>query len=367
MNHTTRTFSRLFAALCSILWLAALLAACAPAGDPEQLFGSPAPTAQGQGDGAGPDAAALPGSGAEPGYPYGNMQKNAPSGNFMPYQGQIVFLSNDLAYTYDPATGAVSLLCRDATCSHLLCVAGTPWTNLESYDGTLYAMVRGWYITALKNGSFETISDGAVYSFWHANGLLYARTQDSSLVVFEPGSDTPRILIDEYTAIWNVVFGNYLYGSTGQGAIRIDLTADEPKAEIIVPGDVTPLVDGEHIYYVAGDGCFYRCELDGSAPLLLCEQNVLPASWNYDEDYLYFRFYDDSFFEGEDTLGHTIYRMSKSDPGHIEPLAEFPDTVYQIYLVPGCDQLFVTRHATDGIYLVEKQSGEVTELDLPEC
>ena len=55
----------------------------------------------------------------EEGYSYGNMQKNVPSGDFMQYEDDIVFLSYSnrrfRLCTYDMKTGEVSLFFKDAT------------------------------------------------------------------------------------------------------------------------------------------------------------------------------------------------------------------------------------------------------------
>ena len=353
----------LFLALC----LALFLAACAKAEDPDNLFeidpalsgSEPAPAPLEEPEAAPADAGD---------YPYGNMQKNAPPGGFMLYGGEVVFFRDQLLYAFDPATEEVNLLCRDATCSHIACVSGAPFANVEQYGGRLYAMDAGWQITELQGGKYERIAEGGVYSFWHAGGKLYAVTQDGSLVTFEKNGK-PRILVDEYTSIWNVVFGQYLYGNSTKGVTRVDLSAPQPEVEFVVEGDVTQLIDGEHIYYMSHadeTGSLYRCNLDGSGTELLLERQVLPASWNFDEDYLYFRLYDDTFFEGGDDLGSVIYRMKKDDPAETEPIAEFPENVYQVYTVPGYDKLFVTKREGDGVYLVAKDGSSVVDLEFPD-
>ncbi len=61
----------------------------------------------------------------EEGYSYGNMQKNVPSGDFMQYEDDIVFLSYSnrrfRLCTYDMKTGGQSLF-KDATNQGGACV-----------------------------------------------------------------------------------------------------------------------------------------------------------------------------------------------------------------------------------------------------
>ena len=310
-------------------------------------------------------------------YQYGNMQRNAPPGNFMEYEGLVVFtyFSNGgyRLYTYDKETGEVSQFCKDATCRHdsVKCTSNAAVQgNLEQYDGKLYALNYGSQIMELKDGGFEVIAEGAVYNFWHANGRLYAVSRDGSLVEFEEGSRNPRILIDEYTDMWNVVCGNYLYGCGSKGIRRVDLTAQEPQAEVVVQNRIS-MIDGENIYYY-DDKTFelYRCEMDGSNPVKLTEQGVLPVGMNFDDEYLYFRLYTGLELDGADS--HDIYRMGKADPGQMEKIAEIPEFAYTIYTAPGVDKIFVTaqeafvQDAEHMIYAVAKDGSSVEQLQLPD-
>ena len=92
------------------------------------------PSAEGSASTVGDQAA------MEEGYSYGNMQKNVPSGDFMQYEDDIVFLSYSnrrfRLCTYDMKTGEVSLFFKDATNQGGASVSG----NLESYDGKLYIL-----------------------------------------------------------------------------------------------------------------------------------------------------------------------------------------------------------------------------------
>lgn len=310
-------------------------------------------------------------------YQYGNMQKNAPPGNFMLYENKIVFVNFDNQYhaftlcMMDKKTKEISLFCRDATCMHNTaeCVSGGVTSNLEQYDGKLYALNSDNQIMELKNGQFETITNGAVYNFWHANGNLYAVSRDGALVVFE-NNNKPRILVEEYTDRWNVVFGNYLYGCTTQGISRVDLSAENPQKEMLVQsGD--SMIDGEHIYYFDNETfCLYRCDMDGSNSIQLTDQPVLPASINFDGEYVYFRFYMNLDMEGLES--HAIYRMQKKNTQNIEKIAELPNYVYTIYTVPNYDKLIVVTQASlvqdvaQEYYMVEKDGNSVEKLEIPE-
>ena len=74
-------------------------------------------------------------------YPYGNMQKNIPSGNFMLLGNEVIFdrmaSRSTILYCYDLITEEVRPCCEDATCKHEDCVA-TIHGNLEIYKGRLY-------------------------------------------------------------------------------------------------------------------------------------------------------------------------------------------------------------------------------------
>ena len=128
------------------LSLCAMFAGC-DAEDPENLFEVPETTA--------PQDTVQLSTATEPAasvdsdyYQYGNMQRNAPDGNFILYDGKIWFTwiedGINLLYTYDVATGEVGLLCKDATSTHdpvdasaLNCLANKVYGNLEQYRGEL--------------------------------------------------------------------------------------------------------------------------------------------------------------------------------------------------------------------------------------
>lgn len=316
-------------------------------------------------------------------YQYGNMQINIPPGNFMDYGDKILISQQNadmgqfLLYAMDKETLEVSLLCRDATCSHISakCPSANKTGNLEQYDGRIFVLSSpvGGKIMELMDGQFETVADGGISSFWHANGNLYARTMDGSLVVYENGSNAPRILIEEFTMNRCVAFGRYLYGAdrADQGVARVDILADEPKAEIIVH-DAFFITDGTYIY--ARDNqtsLLSRYNMDGGGHFPMSDYPVI--SVNFDDDYIYFRFFFDQDFAGE--RSNEIYRMSKEDPAQIERIAELPEPAFQIFTVPGYDKIFVTNWRGDEpreedreesrIYVVAKDGGSVEVLEFP--
>lgn len=308
-------------------------------------------------------------------YAYGSMQKNVPSGNFMPYGEEILFLSMDPAdgrtilYTFNPESEEVSTFCKDATCSHSSssCASGGITGNLEAYGGTVYGGTLGGSVRQLQDGRFEPITEEGVNHFWHSGGDLYVATSDSSLLVYQGGTGQPQVLLEEYAGYWETVFGDRLYYQF-DGMTQVDL-GSEDKTPVPVTEDATSVTDGSFIYYAPIDTFYlYRCGMDGSDPTLLLEEPVLPASWNFDEEYFYFR-----LSTGEDLAGEgaqDIYRISKEEPGEKELLASLPEAAYQIYAVPGYDKLFVTTYTGNAqeqaIYLVDKEGGEVSLIELPD-
>ena len=141
-------------------------------------------------------------------------------------------------------------------------------------------------IMELTDGIFQQIVDGKVDGFFHHNQNLYVKTKDKSLLVYENGSDTPRVLVEEFTLMWTTIFGQYLYGCNGFDMCRVDLQAETPVVETLVE-NAKGMTDGQHIYYVnlAEDNHLYRCDMDGANPTLLVDQPVLLASINFDNDY----------------------------------------------------------------------------------
>ena len=366
--------------LLTALGLAAFFTACAEAQDTENLFEMPESQPQ---DNTMVESETNPKTESKQKqesevtlshpYQYGNMQKNVPPGDFMSYGDEIVFMGDKFfLYTIDKETGEVSTFCKDAACQHntAKCASSGVVSNLEQYNGKLYAQGSGGRILELKDGRFEEIIRGDIYNFWHANGKLYAVSRDNSLIEFENGSNTPRIIVDEYVDYWNVVFDNYLYSCSSSGIKRVDLSAQNPQPEVIVQ-NASSMIDGEHIYYM-DDKTFilYRCNMDGSETEQLTEQPVLPASINFDEEYLYFRLFTNLEMDGEDS--HDVYRLRKDNPEQMEKIAEFSYYAYTIYTVPDYDKIFVItfeKHeqgAKHEIYAVAKDGSSVELLEVPE-
>lgn len=274
----------------------------------------------------------------EEGYSYGNMQKNTPSGNFMPYGGGIAFYVNTHGlprlYTYDIQTGKVSLFTKDATDLSGITLSG----NLESYGGKLYAL-SGDSVAELKGEQLESIRISGAQTFWHSQGKLYVKTKDASLIVYEDGAK-PRMILDEFTGYWDVVYGQYLYYNWADSIFRIDLAAEAPQEEVVV-ADGAGIADGSHIYYTDAKTCrLYRCNMDGSGAALLLDEPVLTASLNFDGEYVYFRRFTDLTLEAGAGCCD-LYRFPKADPAQTEKIAELPLPVFTVYTVPGCEKIFV--------------------------
>lgn len=291
--------------------------------------------------------------------PVGNMQKNVPSGNFVSVDGKILFTYADKTtdevqlLSYDPATGSTTTFCKDATCAHgsADCAAGGIDSNLESCGGEVYgAGMRS--IMKLTGGRFERLVEGGASHFFHYGDDLYVATMDSSLVVFEGNSRKPRTLVEEYAGYWETICGGYLYYRSN-GVYRLDLSKEDAEPELLVE-NAAHITDGAHIYYAKyDDERLYRCGMDGSGPERLTDREVLVASWNFDGEYFYFRYYSDDDMAAGDS--RDIYRFPKTDPSQAEKVAELPAPAYQIFTEAGSDLLFVTTLGEDGgVYAVSK-------------
>lgn len=330
-------------------------------------------------------------------YQYGNMQKNIPSGNFMLYGNEVVFEVLHTLYSYDLETGEVDLFCKVQDCSHHAgsCVSvNTVLCNLEQYGGKLYGedfttsrvreLVDGRFQTVIKNGRDSYwYSPGAftLGGFWHCYGDLYVITGGNALLIYEEGNSEPRWVLEDYGAYWNVIFGRYLYGTWSHTLTRLDLLADNPEQEVLLE-DVTAMVEGSHIYYVDtryqdnsnAEGTFYlyRCGMEGENRELLLEQPVLPASLNFDDEYIYFRLLTEQKLKNTED-SRDIYRMSKADPSQIEKIATLPESAYQIFTVPGTGLLFVTTCSDQvngvnyyEIYVMNTDGSDLKLLELPQ-
>lgn len=300
----------------------------------------------------------------------GNMQKNVPSGNFVSIGDEVIFTQVDNAtgsvnlLSYNRTTKAVTSFCKDATCTHSAdsCVTGGVESNLEWYNGEVYgrSSSNAGSVLQLKNGRFETQIDGGVAHFFHYGENLYAATADASLVVFEKGRKEPKVLLDEYTGYWETVCDGYLYYEYS-GFHRLKLGEENAKPETLIT-DADCITDGKHIYYAKyDDPKLYRCEMDGSNPESLTDKPVLPASWNFDDDYFYFRYYTGGDISGDDS--HDIYRLLKSDPAQIEKLAELPVPAYQIFTGSDSEDIFVTSWGEiQDVYVISESVTEVKKL-----
>lgn len=178
-----------------------------------------------------------------------------------------------------------------------------------------------------------------------------------------------------YRQYWNVVFGPYLYGQS-EDITRVNLQAESPELEVLVK-NATGIIDGQYIYYSdLSDGFhLYRCNMDGSDPVLLLDQPVLPASLNFDDEFIFFRLLTgETIRSGPDT--HDIYRFPKADLTQVEKIATLPEMAYQVLTVPGYDKVFVLTLAPlndEGnqaydppVYVMGLDGSDLTQLELPD-
>ena len=351
-----------------ILIFSLLLTACT-ATDPDNLFGSvPEDTSS-------EDIMYYTGA-----YQYGNMQKNIPSGNFMLLNNEVVFYPSSegpsILCSYDLLTGEVRPFCKDATCKHATCVSGSILGNVEVYNGKLYGKNADFdieittYPVVANGNETEVIINADVNTFFHHDDKLYLKTPDSSLLVLEEGQKEPQVILEEYTCYKQVIFENYLYANRpDDNIIRVDLSAEQPAEEIIIP-NAGGITDGEHIYYVDGKTSqLFRCDMDGKNTQLLVEEPVLLASINFDDEYFYYRLFTDGLLHGSSD-SRDIYRFPKEDPTQIEKIVTLQESAYQVFTVPGTGKIFVSNHVPLGeervIYVMGTDGSNPTKLELPE-
>ena len=308
-------------------------------------------------------------------YQYGNMQKTYSLGNYMLLGDEVIFRyingGRYRLYTYQLEDGKVLPYCQDATCSHRdSCSYGRLGGSVEVYKGRLYSRNTNLQPVELTENGQRILAPKVTGAAFHHDDNLYVRTQDSSLVVFEDGSDEYRVILDEYIGFWNVIFGKYLYANNGADIIRIDLSAKQAKEEVVV-SNALGLVDGQHIYYVdQKTNHLYRCSMDGSEPQPLVERPVLPASLNFDDEYFYYRLFDGMpVDQGEGC--YDLYRMNKADPTQSEIIATLQDPVYSVYTVPGTGKLFVSscvlsNGEDEDVYVMNTDGSNITRVEIPE-
>ena len=315
-------------------------------------------------------------------YQYGNMQQNAPSSSFMLLGNEVLFRrlvnGNVWTYSYNLRTGQVQFFCKDASCKHEDCTA-TIFGNLEVYNGKLYGKweprgTEGDFDlkpVAVNGNKVEVIVDARIYTFLHHEDKLYLHTADSSLVVLEEGQKEPQMVLEEYTGDMDIIFGNYLYATKwGTGIIRIDLTAESPQEEVLIE-NARGMTDGQHIYYVElTNRQLYRCNMDGSDPVLIDEREVGHGTMNFDEEYFYYRLYTDRKMEGTPDC-YDVYRFPKDDPTQIEKIATLPVPIYRISTVPGTGKIFVESTLPDqnkdaDIFIMDCDGSNMKKLDIPE-
>ena len=306
-------------------------------------------------------------------YQYGNVPFNAPAGDYLFYDGQVIFygIIGHPLYAFDLTTGEVSLFCAKDGCDHSgdKCVyIKRHMDSVEQYGGTLYRTYSGHVYELQQNGKWKEVLKKNVWKFWHADGDLYAIDRDKVLQVCRGGTGEPEILMEDYDYYWNFVFDGYLYSGTYEELVRVDLNAETLSKEVLLT-DVCYRVDGDYIYYLDEEYYLYRCKMDGTNSALLFDKPVLPASMNFDDEYFYFRLYTGrDFYEGEDS--HDIYRFPKSQPSKIEKIATLEESVWQIFTVPQTGKIFVTTCAPvhsmlDPIYCMNTDGSNVTKLEFP--
>ena len=312
-------------------------------------------------------------------FQYGNMQKGNADENFVIYGDQFLVVGGSKVryiYAYDLATGKAQRFCDIPGCDHSTSdcrLQSLARTNLESYDGKLYSHFYHTPVRVLEDGEWKSLGFNADRA-WHAYGDLFT-IQMGRLQFYDDGIGEPRTILNDYDYMFNLVIGRYLYSHSCLGLVRVDLLADNPSKEVVME-EVFCIVDRDCIYYVddaeeSATFYLYRCDMDGNNSELLLDQPILPASLNFDDEYIYFRLYTDhSISRSKD--GKDIYRMSKADPTQVVKIATLPETAYFIHTVPGEDILFVNAWGKnvygvriENVYVMNTDGSNLRMLELP--
>lgn len=312
-------------------------------------------------------------------FQYGNMQKGNADENFVIYGDQFLVVGGSKVryiYAYDLATGKAQRFCDIPGCDHSTSdcrLQSLARTNLESYDGKLYSHFYHTPVRVLEDGEWKSLGFNADRA-WHAYGDLFT-IQMGRLQFYDDGIGEPRTILNDYDYMFNLVIGRYLYSHSCLGLVRVDLLADNPSKEVVME-EVFCMVDRDCIYYVddaeeSATFYLYRCDMDGNNSELLLDQPILPASLNFDDEYIYFRLYTDhSISRSKD--GKDIYRMSKADPTQVVKIATLPETAYFIHTVPGEDILFVNAWGKnvygvriENVYVMNTDGSNLRMLELP--
>lgn len=312
-------------------------------------------------------------------FQYGNMQKANADDNFVIYGDQFLVVGGSKVryiYAYDLATGKAQRFCDIPGCDHSTSdcrLQSLARTNLESYDGKLYSHFHNTPVRVLEDGEWKSLGFRADQA-WHAYGDLFT-IQTGRLRFHDDGVGEPRTILNDYEYLFNIVIGRYLYSHSCCGLVRVDLLADNPSKEVVME-EVFCMVDRDCIYYVdnaekSATFYLYRCDMDGNNSELLLDQPILPASLNFDDEYIYFRLYTDRSIGGTEE-GKDIYRMSKADPTQVVKIATLPETAYFIHTVPGEDILFVNAWGKnvydvriENVYVMNTDGSNLRMLELP--
>ncbi len=255
--------------------------------------------------------------------------------------------------TYDLSTGEVSFFCRDATCLHKepSCPSVDILGNLEWYEGKLYATAYNFSAKVLQGDRFEKLHLRHLWNFFHANGDLFVKTADGALLRYPGGDGDAQVVIEEFTGMNEVVFGEYLYfmDMVGDQLCRFHLNQEDAAIEPLL-SNVFCKIDGEHIYYSdMSTWHLYRCDMDGKNPELLLDIPVNVNRSGFDDTYFYYLLYTD-FLDYPHPSGEKlieVWRFPKDDPSQKERIAELPCTDGNVEIVPGYERIFVACRARE--------------------
>ncbi len=307
-------------------------------------------------------------------YSYGNMQKNVPPGNFIDDGSSILFFdpsgANQSLLKMDKESFEVNLFCSDPTCLHNdeKCMAGGASFGLENYLGEIYASNDDNQLLVLKKDHFVPVANGDMLGgSVHGNHHMYLSTKDNALMEYDLKGKSSRTIIEEFDGIWPVISDSYLVYNTLFEVCTIDL--NQPENGVAVAAEGIGVTDGKQIFYMDNKNQYlHACDLTGNNDRVLIEKPVLPASINFDEEYLYFRYYYNNDLACEES--NIVYRLKKEGDTPPEVLSEMTDHAYTIYTIPDYDYIFVVTKnnfmgSESSLYAVRKDGQDRQLINLP--
>lgn len=290
-------------------------------------------------------------------------------GNALLFFGESRGSTGVILYEYDKSTGNVELFCKDAACQHNSerCASFSIYGNLELFDGEVYGL--GSSVLKLNKDRFENVrGTNTVTSFQHYNGMLYAFTNDGTLLAYLKGSASETI-IRESVPISNFWIQNgYMYNLkvddvNGYVLYRMSVNMAYNKYdtdEIIITHVDFYRTDGIHIYYKSNnDFQLKRCDMNGHNVEELPIEHAYRLA--FDDKYIYFWIFninDTTYSENGN-----LYRVAKDLSGDSEFITKLYGRWPDIYPIYQSDFLFISMDQE--WYIMSKNGENFQKIILP--